>query len=55
MRKAPKTNAPLMPHHIKDYPQSKEIDTIIAIIDKGPIIHEMVLQKRAFDILMIVL
>ena len=43
MREKHQKQMPLMPH-IKDHPQSKELETIIAIIDKNPIISEMVLQ-----------
>jgi len=43
MREKWQKQMPLMTH-IKDHPQSKELDTISAIIDGNPTISEMVLQ-----------
>ena len=43
MREKHQKQMPLMTH-IKDHPQSKELETISAIINKNPIISEMVLQ-----------
>ena len=43
MREKHQKQMPLMTH-IKDHPQSKELEIISAIIDKKPIISEMVLQ-----------